>query len=126
MIPGAGLTFFAKREQGDSHMSSTPPDLRAELGRELAQALGDARALFLVGHGIVAVGSTVANAVTTAVLFERACRLQILALAAGEVAPELRSPGARYAHTESDRYLLRTWEHLLRRVTATRKSAVAN
>ncbi|MEU6138815.1 class II aldolase/adducin family protein [Streptomyces sp. NPDC047081] len=88
----------------------------AELGAAVADRLGDARALFLVGHGIIAVGSGVATAVTTAVLLERACRLQILATWAGGVAPELRNPGKRYVHAESDGYLLRTWEYLVRRL----------
>ncbi len=87
-----------------------------ELGARVAECLGDARALFLVGHGILAAGRTVATAVTTAVLLERACRLQLLAAAAGGVAPELRTPGKRYAHAEADGYLLRSWDHLVRRL----------
>ncbi len=86
-----------------------------ELGKAVAECLGRARALFLVGHGIVAAGSSVAAAVTSAVLLERACRLQILATAAGGVDQALREPGLRYAHTESAAYLLRTWEYLCRR-----------
>jgi ribulose-5-phosphate 4-epimerase/fuculose-1-phosphate aldolase len=87
----------------------------AELGAEVADCLGSARALFLVGHGILAAGSSVATAVMTAILLERACRLQILATAAGGVATALRKPEERYAHAESDAYLLRSWEYLLRR-----------
>lgn len=87
-----------------------------ELGMELAESLGQARAVFLVGHGIVTVGSSVATAVMTALLLERACRLQLLAAAGGGIAPALERPGQRYAHTESDYYLLRSWEHLLRKV----------
>ncbi|MGI5454589.1 class II aldolase/adducin family protein [Streptomyces sp. CA-249302] len=90
----------------------------AELGAAVADRLGDARALFLVGHGIIAVGSTVATAVTTAILLERACRLQILAASAGGITPELRNPGKRYVHAESDGYLLRTWDYLVRRLDA--------
>lgn len=89
------------------------------LASELAEGLGAARAALLVAHGTVAVGSSVATAVTTAILLERACRLQILATAAGGVAPAYRDPGERYAHTESERYLMRSWEHLLRRTQST-------
>jgi len=92
----------------------------AELGAALAQCLGGARAAFLVGHGIVAVGTSAATAVTSAVLLERACRLQILAAAAGGISPALDEPGERYLHTQSDAYLLRSWEHLLRRAAAGR------
>ncbi|MFT4210903.1 MAG: class II aldolase/adducin family protein [Microbacterium sp.] len=91
-----------------------------ELGEALAQTLGSARALFLVGHGLVAVGSSVETAVAATVLLERAAELQLLAAAAGGVAPELRHPGDRYAHTQSDAYLLRTWDHLDRKVKAAR------
>lgn len=90
----------------------------AELGGELARSLGPARAALLVAHGTIAVGSSVATSVTTTILLERACRLQILAMAAGGVAPAYQEPGERYAHTESDRYLMRSWEYLLRHARA--------
>ncbi len=90
----------------------------AELGAAVAECLGGSRALFLVGHGIVTVGSSVATAVMNAVLLERACRLQILATAAGGVAAAVQQPGGRYAHAESDAYLLRSWDYLVRRVHA--------
>lgn len=92
----------------------------AALGAEVAAALGDARAVFMVGHGIATVGSSVATAVTTAILLERACRLQIIAAALGGVAPEFAAPGERYGHAESDAYLLRSWEYLVRGVDGAR------
>jgi ribulose-5-phosphate 4-epimerase/fuculose-1-phosphate aldolase len=98
----------------------------AELGAAVAQCLDGARALFLVGHGIVAVGPSVATAVMTAILLERACHLQILATAAGGVDPVLQTAGRRYAHAESDTYLLRSWEYLVRRVHAAEVSATAD
>lgn len=88
----------------------------AELGAAVAECLGSSRALFLVGHGIVTVGSSVATAVMNAVLLERACRLQILATAAGGVAAAMQQPGRRYAHAESDAYLLRSWDYLVRQI----------
>ena len=88
----------------------------AELGAAVAGCLGASRALFLVGHGIVTVGSSVATAVMNAVLLERACRLQILATAAGGVAAAMQQPGGRYAHAESDAYLLRSWDYLVRQL----------
>ncbi len=54
----------------------------AELGQDVAEAIGDRNALMLVNHGIVTVGADVPEAVMTAVLLERACRMQLLALAA--------------------------------------------
>jgi ribulose-5-phosphate 4-epimerase/fuculose-1-phosphate aldolase len=88
----------------------------AELGAAVAECLGGSRALFLVGHGIVTVGSSVATAVMNAVLLERACRLQILTTAAGGVAAAMLQPGRRYAHAESDAYLLRSWDYLVRQL----------
>jgi L-ribulose-5-phosphate 4-epimerase len=59
--------------------------LTAELGADLAAALGERNALLIPGHGIVTVGSDIGVAVMSAVLLERACRLQLLAMAAGGV-----------------------------------------
>jgi L-ribulose-5-phosphate 4-epimerase len=97
----------------------------AELGVALAECLGDARALFLVGHGIVTAGTSVATAVTAAILLERACRLQIMAAALGGVSAGLANPGERYRHAESDAYLMRSWEYMLRAVSRLPQSPVA-
>lgn len=74
----------------------TPPDvarftrtgdliLTKDLGQEVARALGDRNALLLVNHGMVTVGPDVPTAVVTAILLERACRIQLAAMAAGEL-----------------------------------------
>jgi ribulose-5-phosphate 4-epimerase/fuculose-1-phosphate aldolase len=93
----------------------------AELGAAVARCLGDARAGFLVGHGIVTVGTSVATAVTAAVLLERACHLQVMAAALGGVGTSLADPGDRYRHAQSDAYLMRSWDHMLRVVRAGRQ-----
>jgi L-ribulose-5-phosphate 4-epimerase len=98
----------------------------AELGVAVAECLASSRALFLVGHGIVTVGSSVATAVMNAVLLERACRLQILATAAGGVVAAMQQPGRRYAHAESDAYLLRSWDYLVRRLDGNGSPAAAS
>lgn len=49
-----------------------------DLGRAVARALGDQNAIFLVNHGIVTTGATVADAVVRAVILERACYQQML------------------------------------------------
>jgi ribulose-5-phosphate 4-epimerase/fuculose-1-phosphate aldolase len=56
-----------------------------EVGRSLAATLGSRSALFIPGHGMVAVGPDVPTAVMTAVLLERACQLQLAAMSAGGV-----------------------------------------
>lgn len=50
-----------------------------ELGEALAGTLGGSNAALLQNHGLVAVGRNVAEAVMTAVVLERACRVQLLA-----------------------------------------------
>jgi len=49
-----------------------------ELGRDVAAALGDHRALLLVNHGIVAVGADLPEAVCAAILLEKAAHQQLL------------------------------------------------
>lgn len=86
----------------------------AELGAELADCLGQARATLMAGHGVVTAGASVGSAVTTAILLERACQLHLAVAAAGGLDPALADPGERYRHTASEPYVMRTWEYLLR------------
>ena len=60
--------------------------LTPALGAAVAETLGSHRALFLVNHGIVVVGTGIEEACVTALLLEKACRAQIAAQAAGEFA----------------------------------------
>ena len=55
-----------------------------DLGVALATTLGDARACLMPRHGLVAVGESVAAGVMAAVLLDRACQVQLAAMAAGE------------------------------------------
>jgi ribulose-5-phosphate 4-epimerase/fuculose-1-phosphate aldolase len=67
-----------------ARFSGTSGLIRApELGNQLAAELGHRNALLLPGHGVVVVGSDVPTAVMSAVLLDRACRLQIDVEAAG-------------------------------------------
>jgi ribulose-5-phosphate 4-epimerase/fuculose-1-phosphate aldolase len=54
-----------------------------ELGKQVAEALGDANGVLLPSHGAVTIGPDMASAVMYAVLLERACRTELDALAAG-------------------------------------------
>ena len=92
----------------------------AEAGAALAEALGGDRALLLTGHGVVTIGTSVATAVTTAVMLERACQLQLIAAGFGGVAAPLVPAEAlrAYEHTQSERYLLDAWRYLVRRTSA--------
>lgn len=66
------------RFTGTGALIATP-----ELGRALATTLGDASAVLIPNHGAATAGPDIQTAVMYAVLLERACRTQLLALAAG-------------------------------------------
>ena len=68
-----------------------------EEGDIIATALGDKRAILLAHHGQIVVGATVEEACTLGVLIERAAKLQLTAMAAGEIQP-LPDKLAREAH----------------------------
>ncbi|WP_028694043.1 aldolase [Pseudomonas cremoricolorata] len=58
-----------------------------EEGELIATAIGDKRAILLSHHGLLVAGSSVEEACVLAVLFERAAKMQLLAMAAGEIQP---------------------------------------
>jgi L-fuculose-phosphate aldolase len=63
-----------------------------DAGRIISGALGEAKTILLANHGLLAAGASVEEATYLAVFMERACRMQLLAAAAGgvrEVKPEL-------------------------------------
>jgi L-fuculose-phosphate aldolase len=57
----------------------------AELGRALAETIGDGVGCLLPKHGLVTVGPDAATAVLRAVLLARACQVQLQAMAAGQI-----------------------------------------
>ena len=59
---------------------------RPELGKALAATLAAAPACLMPQHGVVAVGPDLPSAVMTAVLLDRACRTQLIAMAAAPLA----------------------------------------
>lgn len=92
--------------------------LSAELGAGVAGALGGRNAVLLVNHGIVTVGPDVPAAVLTAILLERACRTQLVAMAAGE--PRHWSSDdealAKRDHCYPPELLRQAWDYLVRRM----------
>ena len=58
-----------------------------EEGTLISAALGNNRAVFLAHHGQLVTGHTIEEACNLAILIERAAKLQLLAMAAGEVRP---------------------------------------
>lgn len=92
--------------------------LTAELGSAVARTLGTHRALFLVNHGIVTVGVDVPTAVITAVLLERACQIQLLALSAGTTCTwsDDEEALAKRDHCYNNRLLHQAWAYLVRQL----------
>tara|TARA_R100001377_G_scaffold73017_1_gene48918 strand:+ start:686 stop:1462 length:777 start_codon:yes stop_codon:yes gene_type:complete len=56
-----------------------------EEGILISKALGNNRAVFLAHHGQLVTGKTIEEACNLAILIERAAKLQLLAMAAGEI-----------------------------------------
>jgi L-fuculose-phosphate aldolase len=58
------------------------------MGADLARALGRGRGVLLKNHGIVVTGPTIEEAVIGTIMLENGAQVQLLAEAAGDVAPE--------------------------------------
>lgn len=91
--------------------------LTSELGADVAGAIGNRNALLLVNHGLVTVGADVPTAVMTAVLLDRACRMQLAAMAAGELRRWSDDDEAlsKRDHCYSPALLRQAWDYLSRR-----------
>jgi len=78
---------------GTAHLPEWPGvPVADDEGRIISGALGSAKSILLANHGLLAAGTSVEEATYLAVFFERAARMQLLAMAAGgfkEVNPEL-------------------------------------
>jgi L-fuculose-phosphate aldolase len=87
-----------------------------ELGQALADALGDAPACLMPQHGVVAVGRDLPAAVMTAVLLDKACRIQLNAMAAGPLKRwgSEEDTVAKRAVVWSDSQMQAGWEYLVR------------
>jgi ribulose-5-phosphate 4-epimerase/fuculose-1-phosphate aldolase len=92
--------------------------LTADLGSDVAAAIADRNALLLVNHGIVTVGPDVPTAVMTAVLLDRACRMQLGAMAAGELERWSSDDEAlsKRDHCYGPELLHQAWDYLSRRL----------
>jgi L-fuculose-phosphate aldolase len=95
--------------------------LDIETGRAIAACLDAGVAVFLVNHGSVVVGKSVRHAVVFALMLERACKLQLSALATGREFSI--SSGADVAAKRdfifADLSIRAYWEHTRRRVLRT-------
>jgi L-ribulose-5-phosphate 4-epimerase len=85
-----------------------------ELGRALAETVGDRNAALMPCHGIVTASSDVGRAVALAIRLERACQVALLA---GEGAVGSDDEEALQKRARSTRNLGMAWEYLARHVT---------
>jgi len=101
--------------------------LTRELGQALAETLGRRNAVLLVHHGIVTVGPDVPTAVVGAILLERACRKQLLAMAAGSLRTWSSDEEAlrKRQHCYPPELVRQAWDYLVRRVQGLRAQAGA-
>jgi ribulose-5-phosphate 4-epimerase/fuculose-1-phosphate aldolase len=88
------------------------------LGRKVAASIGDRNAVLLVNHGIATAGPDVPAAVTTALLLDRACRMQLTAMAAGELRhwSDDDEAGSKRDHCYPPALLRQAWDYLVRRL----------
>jgi L-ribulose-5-phosphate 4-epimerase len=104
-----------------------PPDLArftetgdlivtSELGGKLAHSLGERNALLLVNHGIVTAAADPQTAVMTAILLDRACRIQLEAMAAGPIKrwSDDDEAIAKRDHCYAPALLQGAWDYLVR------------
>lgn len=88
----------------------------AGVGARMAEALNDGQVLALRNHGIVAVGTSVPEAVCAAVIYEENCAIQLMAMAAGELTS---LGGAEVEHARdflcSQRVIDMRWQQLARK-----------
>ncbi|TEA80270.1 aldolase [Allopusillimonas ginsengisoli] len=73
-----------------------------EEGELISTALADKKAILLAHHGLLVAGASVEEACVIGVMFERAARLQLMAMAAGTIqpiAPELGHEAQRWVNT---------------------------
>ena len=61
---------------------------RKDQGAGVAKALGPHKVCLMKNHGVAIAGTSIEDAVITAIMFENACRIQLLVESAGKAAPE--------------------------------------
>ncbi|AWV02748.1 aldolase [Burkholderia sp. JP2-270] len=97
-----------------------------EEGEIISKALGSKRAILLSHHGQLVVGKTIEEACILALLIERAAKLQLLAMSAGEIKP-VPPALAREAHdwiSKPKRDAV-TFDYYARRALRTHRDCIA-
>jgi len=82
-----------------------------EEGERLARLIGDKQIVFMKNHGVIATGSTIAQAYKRLYKLERVCRTQVLAMSTGrplavlsdDIAAKLQVPSDNDRHSRPER-----------------------
>ncbi len=92
---------------------------RPDQGAGVAKALGPHRVCFMKNHGIAVAGSSIEDAVVTAIMLENACRIQILVESAGDPMPEFPAADLKLLHDKLIRHeqMVVNFDYLRRRLT---------
>jgi L-fuculose-phosphate aldolase len=93
-----------------------------QMGQGVAQALGPHRAVLLKNHGVVSAGATIEESVGVVLMLETAAMIQMIAEAAGPIAPEFpREDILKLQHniTRPDQFGV-NFDYLRRKVLARR------
>lgn len=92
--------------------------LTRELGRSLAETLGEARAVFLVNHGVAVTGPDVQTATVAAILLEMACEQQLLTAGYGGFASwsDAEESQAKRGHIYPPHAVASVWDYLMRQL----------
>lgn len=93
--------------------------LTAELGKAVADALGDRNAALMVNHGVVVAAPDVPTAVVTTVLLDAACRMQLEVLGAGGAKHWSSDEEAltKREHCYPDKLIGHAWDFMVRQAT---------
>ena len=89
------------------------------LARGIADALGNRRAAILVNHGLLTCGQSIEQAMTDFIDLERACEINLRALATGQelrVVPNASAQQAKAVYTQPMRWGF-TWQALIRQLS---------
>lgn len=93
----------------------------AEVGRDMAQCLGDNSAIFLRNHGVVFCGATIAKATIIGIQLEVACQEQLMIMATGTSwsTPEGEEQTRKFNATGRPATVERSFKYYSRRLAAT-------
>ncbi len=87
-ISQPGVAFMDGGKGGVPYFTETIDLIRTPaMGLAVARALGGHKAAFLRNHGVVVVGASLEESTVLSLLLEEACRIQLLAMAAGGIGP---------------------------------------